>query len=233
MRSRLAIVAIVLLAAGCSSGAANPPRPAAGPPAARPPAAKRKPPAPRPPVPERFERDTVQRLHMHENFNLLRAIERLLIRGKLDEAKRFAAAISEVPNAPAHGPWAAQVVEVRDRAAAVARATSVEQACRLEAKLAAACAGCHLETGIDPVFQSFPAAPADLPTIEARMTRHRWAANRLWEGIVGGAAEPWIAGLDVLAATPLEFGDRSSDRTRWAREAPAPGRPGAHAQARR
>ena len=83
---------------------------------------------------------------MHANFDLLRAIERLLIVGKLDEAKRFAAAISEAPHAPSHGPWAAHVVTVRDRAAALARATTLEQACRLEVTLAGACAACHVVT---------------------------------------------------------------------------------------
>ncbi len=162
------------------------------------------------------DRVDLQRLHMHENFDLLRAIERLLIVGKLDEAKRFAAAISEAPDSPAHGPWATHVVTVRDRAAALSRATTVEQACRLEASLAGACAGCHVEAGVAPEFRVFP-VPPDKTTIEARMLRHRWAADRLWEGIVGGADEPWRAGLDVLAAKPLDWGPASSDRSVHAR----------------
>jgi mono/diheme cytochrome c family protein len=180
-----------------------------------PPTRPAKPTKPKPP--ERFERDSVMRLHMHENFDLLRAIERLLIVGKLDEAKRFAAAISEAPDAPAHGPWAAHVVAVRDRAAALARATTVEQACRLEATLAGACAGCHVETGVAPTFREFPPMPPDASTVEARMLRHRWAADRMWEGIVGGSDEPWRAGLDVLAASPLDWGPPSADRAVHAR----------------
>ena len=50
--------------------------------------------AQRPTSPERFDRADLQRLHKHENFDLLRAIERLLIVGRLEEAKRFAAAIT-------------------------------------------------------------------------------------------------------------------------------------------
>lgn len=173
--------------------------------------------APKPTPPERFEREDVQRMHMHENFDLLRAIERLLIVGKLDEAKRFAAAISEAPHTPAHGPWATHVITVRDRAAALARATTVEQACRLEAKLAGACAACHVEAGVASDFRTFP-VPPDKATVEARMLRHRWAADRLWEGIVGGADEPWRAGLDVLAAKPLDWGPPSSDRAIHARK---------------
>ncbi len=177
--------------------------------------APKKPSPPQKPSPPRFDRDDVQRLHMHENFDLLRAIERLLIVGQLDEAKRFATAISEAPDAPAHGPWAAHVVAVRDGAAALARATTLEQAVRLEAKLAGACAGCHVETGVAPDFRVFP-VPPDKASVEARMLRHRWAADRMWEGIVGGADEPWRAGLDVLAAAPLDW-PGSPDRAAHAR----------------
>ena len=172
--------------------------------------------AQRPSPPEPVDRDEIQRLHMHENFDLLRAIERLLIAGKLDEAKRFASAISEAPDAPAHGPWAAYVVTVRDRAAALAVTPTLDQACRLEASLAGACAACHAEVGVTPEFRAFP-LPPDKTTVEGRMRRHRWAADRLWEGIVGGADEPWRAGLDVLAAKPLDWGPPSSDRAIRAR----------------
>jgi cytochrome c553 len=161
---------------------------------------------------EPVDRDVTLRLHMHGNFDLLRAIERLLIRGKLEDAARLATAIAEVPDTPAHGSYAAHAVLVRDRAAAVARATSVEQACKLEAKLAAACGGCHLETGGVPALRSFPSAPADQPTLAGRMARHRWAADRLWEGVVFGAVEPWNAGLDILAATPIDWGERAKER---------------------
>ncbi|MFN0249447.1 MAG: hypothetical protein ACKV2T_21355 [Kofleriaceae bacterium] len=193
------LATFVLLASPFIDGRADAPKPT---------------PKPERKAPERFQRDDVQRMHMHESFDLVRAIERLLLIGKLDEAKRFAAAISEAPDAPAHGAWAAHVVAVRDRAASLARATSVEQGCRLVASLASACASCHVETGVEPVFRVFP-VPPDKMTLEARMARHRWAADRMWEGIIGGADEPWRAGLDVLAAAPLD--SFPSDRTAYAR----------------
>ena len=37
------------------------------------------------------------------------------------------------------------------------------------------------------------------------MTRHRWAADRLWEAVVGDSDDAWRQGLDVLAATPLQL----------------------------
>lgn len=201
MTLRRMLVAIAL-AGGCQSSRADAPK---GEPA-------------EPPTPKRFEQDMMLRFHMHENFDLLRAIERLLIHGKLDEAKRFAAAISEAPDEPGLGSMSAHAIVVRDRAATLARAQTVDEGCRLEAKLAAACATCHVDAGVSLQLRSYPPAPADRPTIDARMARHRWAADRMWEGIVAGADEPWRAGLDVLAMAPLDWKEISPERATFGRE---------------
>jgi hypothetical protein len=172
-------------------------------------------PKPEPPPAQRFEHDMTLRFHMHQNYDLVRAIERLLIRDKLDEAKRFAGAIAVAPDEPAHGPWAALTATVRDRAMAVARATSVDDALRKETQLAAACADCHRDNNGSAMFEKPPAAPPDRPTVDARMARHRWAADRLWEAVVGDADDAWQEGLDVLAAAPLEM---DAERAPFARE---------------
>jgi len=221
MRRHLVISLLAALAAGglAVAGADAPPPARRAPTASLKARAPARPPAPPvPPAdpaarePPRYEREDLVRIHMHENFDLLRAIERLLIRGQLDEARRFARAIAEVPDPPSHGPWATQVVAVRDRAAALGRATTIDQACRAEAQLAAACAGCHTDSAAIAMFRSFPPAPPDHFTVAARMLRHRWAADRMWEGIVGAADEPWTAALEVLAARPLTFGDPTAAR---------------------
>jgi cytochrome c553 len=218
MRSRLVLASVVVVAAVGAIGLADAPKPGLPKPKAPLKEPAPKPPGPKQPAPkeappaERFEHDMMLRMHMHENFDLLRAIERLLIRGKLEDATRFATAISDVPDAPAHGSYAAQAVLVRDRAAAVARATTVDQACKLEAKVAAACGGCHVEAGVVAEFRAYPPAPPDVQTLDGRMARHRWAADRLWEGVVGAADEPWNAGLDVLASAPFDWGDRAKER---------------------
>jgi cytochrome c553 len=183
------VAVAIACAAGCASSRADAPR---------------REPAEPPPV-KRFERDMMIRFHMHESFDLLRAIERLLIRGKLEDAKLFAAAIAEAPDEPGLGPWTQHAMAVRAGAAALAQAKTVDEACKREAKLADACAGCHIDAGASPVFREHPTAPPDQPTIDARMVRHRWAADRMWEGIVGGDAQPWRAGLEVVAAAPLDW----------------------------
>jgi len=161
---------------------------------------------------KRFEHDVIVRFHMHENFDLVRAIQKLLVRGKLEEGQRLAASIARAPDEPGMQPWAAQAARVRERANAIATAPSIDEALRAEARLADACASCHADAGVVPEFGSPPQVPADSPTVEARMARHLWASDRLWEGIVGDADDSWRAGLDVLAATPLPWPKVDADR---------------------
>jgi cytochrome c553 len=177
--------AFAVLLAGCSSGFADT-KPS------------------EPPPSKRFEHDMMVRFHMHQNFDLLRAIERLLIKGKLDEARTFAAAIASAPDEPSHGPWATYKVTIRDRAAAVAKATDVGDALRKTASIGAACGNCHDDHVVKLALDSVPTLPPDSPTLDARMARHRWAVDRLWEGVVGNSDQAWRAGLDVLAVTPFE-----------------------------
>jgi cytochrome c553 len=166
----------------------------------------------------RFEHDMMVRFHMHENFDLLRAIEKLLLRGKRDEATALARAISEAPDEPGLGELEVHAIRVRDLAAALARAPSIDEACAREARLAVACAGCHTATGVTPALSSVPALPPDRPTIDARMARHVWATDRLWEAAVGGGDEPWAKGLEVLAAAPLPFRASMDDRAGLAKQ---------------
>ena len=161
---------------------------------------------------DRFEHDMMVRFHMHENFGVLRVMERGLIHGKIDEAHDLADAIARAPDEPGTGAWVVQIKRVRERAAALAKTTSVNEALRDEAWLAAACGSCHVDSGAQPEFSARPAVPADRGTIESRMARHLWASDRLWEAMLGNADAPWRAGLDVLAATPLPASELGSDR---------------------
>jgi len=203
---RFAVVASFAIG-GCGPTAHAEPTPAA-PPQAKPGRANE----PELPPPQRFERDMMMRFHMRSSFDTVRAIERLLIRGKLDEARYFAQSLASEPDAPGLAPWAKQIALVRERAAAVASAPGIDEACRREARLAEACARCHADASAQPEFRPPREAPADQPTIVARMARHRWAADRLWEAAIGDAEDAWRAGLDVLAASSLTWPEQGSDR---------------------
>lgn len=165
----------------------------------------------------RREDEVMVRFHMHRSFDLSRAIERLLVRGALDDARALAESLAHASEPPALEAWARQIALVRERAAALAVAPGIDEACRRAARLSEACSACHVAAGAVPAFDAYPKVPADQPSVAARMARHRWAVDRLWEGMVGNADRPWQAGLDVLAVTPLPFSAAAGDRVALAR----------------
>lgn len=170
------------------------------------------------PISARFEHDMLVRMHMHENFGLVRAIEHLLVRGKLDDAKQLARGISEAPDEPGAAPWAAEATRVRERAAAVAAATTLDEAIHGVARLGAECASCHVASGATPDLAEPVRPPADRNDVASRMTRHRWATDRLWEGLIAPSDDEWKTGLEVLAATPLPASALGKEREPLARK---------------
>lgn len=140
------------------------------------------------------------RFHMHENYGLVRGIEKLVLRGRIEDAALFAAAIAEAPEEPGLGAYAAQAAKVRSSAAELAKAKQLDQAARATAHLAQACASCHTAAGIDA--QATPSLPPpDRDTLDARMARHLWAAEQLWSGMIGNDDVAWKAGIQLIATS--------------------------------
>jgi hypothetical protein len=160
----------------------------------------------------RFERPAMVRFHMQRHFDDLRAIERRLISGELAEARALAHLLTRPAGDPGLAAWDPEVRRVTDAALALAAAPSLDEACRREPRVSAACAGCHLRTQAGPVFPPPPPLPLDRPTRDARMARHLWATDRLWEAMVGGSEPAWRNGLAVLAGTPLPVTDGDASR---------------------
>lgn len=156
-----------------------------------------------PPAPLRLEREAMVRWHMQRHFEDLRTIERLLVGGRFDEAKALSFMLTKPESDPGLTPWAAEAREVVEAARALMAARTIDEALRREPRVAVACAECHGRTKQLLKLSRLPALPPDQPTAAARMARHQWAADRLWEGIVGLSDDRWRAGLEVLVATPL------------------------------
>jgi len=139
------------------------------------------------------------RFRMQRYMDDLRTVERLLIAGRLDEARSRAFLLSR----PARDVWSIDALRVSQAALALSGTTDLEEACRIEPRIAAACADCHRRAGSLPAFDRSPRPPPDDAEPRARMARHEWAADQLWEGLVGASDRSWTAGLEVLAVQPL------------------------------
>jgi cytochrome c553 len=158
------------------------------------------------PLRERFKRADIVRYHMRLHIDDLLSVERRLVNGKLEEAKSLAFLIGRPEKDPGLTLWADQTRTLTDAAKALSRAKSIDEALRLEVRVAVACASCHEQAVQRPIFPDPGRAPRrDHATSTVRMVSHQWAVDRLWEGLVANSDTHWRAGLAVLSATPLPY----------------------------
>lgn len=98
---------------------------------------------------------------------------------------------------------ASHVEELRTYAGLAARAPDVTSAASAVARVAAACGSCHRSMKRGPTYEVVTGPPADGNPLATRMLRHTWAADRLWDGLVGPSDQSWRAGASVLRDAPL------------------------------
>jgi hypothetical protein len=142
-----------------------------------------------------LDRPSLVRYHMQRHFGDLRDIEHMLLAGRLDDARARAFLLTKTERDRGLDMFAAESAAVSRAASALVAAQTIPEACRLEARVAEACASCHVHV---PKLVLPPALPR---TPEPGMARHAWAADRLWEGVVLADARRWRTGLDVFAVT--------------------------------
>jgi cytochrome c553 len=133
-------------------------------------------------------------------------IQSALVHGDLDAARGPAETIWAADRIPDFGADAdPYVVEVREEARNIREARSYAEAVAATGRLAAACGDCHERFDGGPNFQ-VSAEPTGADR-DAHMTRHVWAADRLWEGLLMATGGPWPAGAAVLAEDLLSGSD--------------------------
>lgn len=64
------------------------------------------------------------------------------------------------------------------------------------------CGSCHQEAGAGPTFAMPPLPEGD--DMPAHMRRHRWGADRMWEGLVTSSDDIFREGGNALTGTPLD-----------------------------
>jgi cytochrome c553 len=136
-------------------------------------------------------------MRLHEGD--LRHIDELLREGRLGEANTHAFWLTRPHKRKIVATWPAETARLCESAQAMIAADTLEQAARASADIAAACGGCHAVAGASTMFERDVRPPRDDGTSASRLHRHRWAADRIWDGIVGASDRQWRAGLEVYA----------------------------------
>jgi cytochrome c553 len=154
-------------------------------------------------APLQLENPLKVRFHMNRQVDDLREIQRLLVLGKLDEARTRAHFLTMPETDPGLARWAGESAQLVEAGNKLADSTSLAESCRNQARVAVACANCHVRTRQTALFSPPPAVPGDDGTQASRVAQHLWAADRLREGMIEGTQDAWREGLSVLATSTL------------------------------
>lgn len=142
--------------------------------------------------------DRAATVQMPAHFADLLEVHSALIRGAVDDAKRAAAVIAdERPSVVLDG-WAPYLAATQDAARAVGEAGDLQAAAVAAATLARTCGECHAAqaAGLARADASPPGADA------SPMRRHKWAFDRLWEGLVLPSDAAWQDGVGAFVELP-------------------------------
>ncbi len=148
------------------------------------------------------ESDAVK--HMHKQHDAMKAIQGAIIAGVLDGTREPATWLLEAEE-PA-GLTAAgsdYMAAVRGAASALLEADGLESAAEAASQLGLACGSCHTASGITVEFDEVE-RPSDKEKTAPHMQRHQWAADRMWEGLIGPSSVAFSRGANLLFESPVK-----------------------------
>ncbi len=99
--------------------------------------------------------------------------------------------------------WSPYLWEMRQYAATAAAARDLQTAAVAVSEIARTCGECHRANGLDVAFGYDQRPPVEPQDIMTQMQRHLWAADRMWEGLLGPSDAAWISGTNILAEVNL------------------------------
>ena len=142
--------------------------------------------------------------HMHYHHDAMIDIQQAIIAGSLDDARDPARWLLE-HDQPAGLPAAGNdfVVAMREAAEIVRNAEDLETAAEAASQMGLACGNCHLASDVVVEFEEV-GQPSDQIKDRPHMQRHQWAADRMWEGLIGPSEQAWSRGANLLFESPIK-----------------------------
>ena len=162
--------------------------------------------------------DPALRGDMADHYDRASDVQTGVILGDLDRARAAAERVAATPR-PENLPSDSELyhVEMLRFAEEAAQGATLEAVASATADMARTCGGCHRRSGRGPRF--YPGEPPSAPDVDAPpMTRHIWAADRLWEALIASSSASWASGVRSLRDAPLLPRDpsRTAERTNQA-----------------
>ncbi|MEX1366776.1 MAG: hypothetical protein AB1Z98_26860 [Nannocystaceae bacterium] len=143
---------------------------------------------------------------MHEQLALVTAIQQATVRGDLPEAQTHAQALTEqlratIDDADAPESWRPHLNAIDGELEALQHADDLRAAGSTVARLGLGCGRCHQAQAVTPALPELT-PPESGEGLEAAMRTHRWATDRMWEGLVGPSSDRWIRGSTMFIVLP-------------------------------
>lgn len=139
--------------------------------------------------------------HMQDHFGRSADLLAAVVAGDVAGAKAQADWLAEHETHPSLRGWEPSVAELR-AAARPGPLMDLAAMARVAANVGAACGSCHQKTKSIPSFASVP-SPGSGSRAEERMLLHKWAADRMWEGLIAPSDDLWSRGVEAMAIAPL------------------------------
>jgi hypothetical protein len=143
---------------------------------------------------------------MADHFVIVTYSRDAVINGELEALREPLQALAdyEYKNV-APGDWVSWILQIQAAARLTSESETLAAAASGVASMARSCGGCHEATGGGPDFggpskRERASPPSD--TLDARMKRHMWAVDRVWEGLTAPSDEAWTDGTSALEHTP-------------------------------
>ena len=142
--------------------------------------------------------------HMHDHFDAVMKIQGAVIAGSLEKTRAPARWLAE-HEAPARMPdsWNAPVEAMRQAARDALDADDLASVASATSRLGIACGSCHAANDVSIEFE-YVKPPPDKETAQPHMQRHEWAADRMWEGLIGPSNFTWRQGASMLFESPMK-----------------------------
>ena len=141
--------------------------------------------------------------HMHDHHDAVIKIQRAVIAGSLEDTREPARWLVE-HESPVGLPaaWTEHVDAMRAAARDTLNAQDVTSAASATSRLGVACGGCHVANNVTVEFEAVK-RPSDKGKAKPHMDRHQWAADRMWEGLIGPSRTSWSRGANLLFEAPM------------------------------
>ena len=141
--------------------------------------------------------------HMHEYLTRITTIKSFVIMGNLDGVREPATWLVEhetVSGLPEN--FEPYVEMIRSYARELVEASDLKSAAKSVSRMAQTCGNCHQVNEVELEF-GFDTKPPEWADTISLMQRHQWAADRLWEGLIGPSDVAWSRGTDMFVDVPL------------------------------